>query len=213
MSSSSDPWPPKEGLSAIIVPRSEVVFTTVASCKVQAPAAAVFEAVCDVSTYPAWNSFVPRVTIHSQPDGVPSNSQILELETSFTFHVIMDASKPDKDTPTQLRITDVSTPEKPSSYIPQEMLESDATFVKDLNTVYRIAWKTEGGFVARGLKSERFHEIVVLGDNECEVRTWENQGNFLAKTVKWLYQKTLREKFQLWCDDLKKYCEKPSFSP
>jgi Polyketide cyclase / dehydrase and lipid transport len=207
MSGSSDSWPPTDGLSTIAVPRADAILTTSASCRVNAPASVVFDAVRDVGQYSSWNTFVPQVTIHSQPDGVPSDSQILQLGTSFTFHVIMDASKPKKETPTQLRITDVSTPENPSTYISQDVLDKDSSYCDDLKKVYRIGWSTEGGFVARGLRTERFHEIIVINDNECEVRTWENQGNLLARTVKWLFQKVLVEKFQGWCDELKKYCE------
>jgi hypothetical protein len=32
-------------------------------------------------------------------------------------------------------------------------------------------------------------------------------GGPLANVVKWMYNKTLQQKFQLWVDDLKKYCE------
>jgi hypothetical protein len=210
MSISQETWPPSNGLSTVIVPRNEAILTTSASTHINVPASKAFDAVRNVGDYPKWNSFVPRVTIHSQPDGVPSDSQVLELGTSFTFHVIMDAGKPNKDTPTQLRITDFSTPEKHSKYITDDVLASDGSYMSDLGKVYRIAWSTEGGFVARGLRTERFHEIVVLGENECEVRTWENQGNILARTVKWLFQKTLKEKFRVWCDELKQFCEESS---
>jgi len=108
----------------------------------------------------------------------------------------------------QLRITDISTPTSPSIYIPSSTLESEPTYTADLSTVYRISWKAEGGFASRGLRTERFHEIIVLGDDGCEVRTWENQGGVLAHTVKWFYKKVLMEKFQLWCEDLRAYCEK-----
>jgi Polyketide cyclase / dehydrase and lipid transport len=211
--SSSDNWPPSEGLNTIIVPREDAVMTTVARAAIHAPASAVFDAVRNVAEYEAWNTFVPRVVVHSQPAGTSEDSQMLETGTSFTFHVIMDSSKPNKDTPTQLRCTDVSTPDKPSSYVPANIIDRDATFTRDLSRVYRISWTTEGGFVARGLRTERFHEIISLGENECEVRTWENQGSFLARTVKWMFEKTLKQKFQNWCDDLKKFCEEKARAP
>ena len=145
------------------------------------------------------------MTIHSQPSHVEkSEAHILHLDTSFTFNVIMDASKPTKITPTQLRVTDVSTPEAQSTYISRDVLEHDGTFEPELGKVYRIAWTTEGGFVARGLKSERFHEIIDLGDGEgCEVRTWECQGGMLARAVKYYYKDVLRTKFEEWCADCK----------
>lgn len=123
------------------------------------------------------------------------------------LHPLMDLAKPTKDTPTQLRITDLSTPEAPdNSYVGDELL-SDPSFTSNTSKVYRIAWKGEGSFMNRGLQSERFHEIIVLGDNECEVRTWEVMGGTLAYAVKWTYKKNLESKFVLWCDDLKKVCE------
>lgn len=123
------------------------------------------------------------------------------------FYVIMDAAKPEKTTQTGLMVTDISTPQNPSDYVDTETRENDGTYTADLSSVYRVSWKAHGGFASKGLRSERFHEIIVKGDNECEVRTWEVMGGLLAYTVKWMFQKTLDEKFKLWCEDLKKYSE------
>ena len=120
----------------------------------------------------------------------------------------MDASKPAKVTPTQLRVTDFSTPERPSQYVPPDILKEDGTYEPDLGKVYRIAWTTEGGFVARGLRSERFHEIIAVGKGQCEVRTWECQGGVLARAVKYYYKEVLKKKFAEWCEDLKREAEK-----
>ena len=121
----------------------------------------------------------------------------------------MNAAKPDKKTDTQCRVTDISTPSDHSSYIPDVTLSQDGSFEGDLDKVWRISWTTEGSFVARGLRTERFSEIIDLGEGRgCEYRTWECQGGLLAKTVKWLYQSTLKEKFATWCEDLKREAEK-----
>lgn len=200
-------WPPSNGLGTPTVPLKEAILTTSAKQTINAPASHVWEALRDVSKYPEWNSFCPLVIIHSQLDGAEEADK-LNLDTSFTFKVVMDSNKPSKQTEIQLRVNDISTPSQPTTYISQSELESNASYTSDLSKVYRIAWKAEGSFVNRGLRTERFHEIIVLGDNECEVRTWECQGGFLARTVKWFYQSTLTAKFQLWCDDLKKHCEK-----
>jgi hypothetical protein len=200
-------WPPKDGLSSIIVPKGDATLTSFGSVRINAPASVVFEAVRNVAEYSKWNSFVPNVTILSQPESSSKESKLLEKDTSFVFQVVMDSSKPKQVTDVQLRVTDISTPEHPSDYVPQNVLEGDGSFTADLTTVYRISWKSEGSFISRGLKTERFHEVLKLEDNECEVRTWENQGGVLAHTVKWLYKSTLMKKFQDWCDDLKKACE------
>ena len=201
-------WPPAAGLTTPTVPRKDAKMTSYAAVRVQAPAELVFDALCDTSQYHIWNTWIPDVTIHSQPEGAPPELPRLEVDTFFTFHVIMDPNKPSKVTDTSLRVVDKSIPPLHSKYISRGTLEEDDTYTEDLNRVYRISWKTEGGFASRGLSAERFHEIIILGDNECEVRTWENQGGILAHTVGWLYKQTLMDKFQLWCDDLKKYSEK-----
>jgi hypothetical protein len=207
MAPSSDPWPPPEGLSTVVVPRADAILTNTGSATIAAPAAFVFAIVRDTGTYPTWNTFVPRVTIHSQPEGTDPASTTLEKGTAMTFHAVMDSSKPGKAHATQLRVTDVSTPAQPTYYVPCTALDKDPTYTTFLNCVYRISWASEGGLVARGLRTERFHEVIVIDSENCEVRTWENHGGVLARTVKWLYQETLRVKFQEWCDDLKKYAE------
>jgi len=201
-------WPPKEGLGTVAVPTKEAHFATYCSLQVNAPASKVFEIVCNAGEYSKWNSWIPEVEIIGQPEGTSPSSKILELGTQFIFKVIMDEKKPNNKTDTKLIICDVSTPENPSTaYVTEEILQKDPSFTKDLSKLYRIGWKTDGGFVSMGLMAERYHEIIIISENQCEVRTWEAQGNFLARTVKFLYHKTLQIKFQKWTDDLKKYSE------
>lgn len=200
-------WPPARGLSTPTTSYSSAILTLSSSVPISAPASLVLSILRDTSRYPEWNTWCPNVDILSQPAGTPSDSKILEKGTLMMLHPIMDASKPDKDTPTQLRITDISTPETPSSYIKQEVLDDDPSYTSDLSKLYRISWKGEGGFVSMGLHAERFHEIIVVDDRNCEVRTWEVMGGLLARTVKWMFKKTLDEKFKLWCTDLKKVSE------
>ena len=200
-------WPPSIGPTTKIVPRESVILPLYASIKINAPATVVWHILTDTAGYSEWCSFCPKVTIHSQPSTEPNDSS-LHVGTSLTFHVVMDSKKPTSYTDTQLRVTDISTPASPSTYIPQETLDSDPALHADLNTIYRISWTTEGGFVSRGLKSERYHEIIILGEDECEVRTWECQGGSLARAVKWMYKDTLQKKFAEWCEDLKKAAEK-----
>lgn len=102
----------------------------------------------------------------------------------------------------------MSTPQEHSTYVPRELLENDGSFERDQGTVYRIAWTGEGKFMARGLKSERWHEIVGLGENECRVKTWECQGGMLARAVKYYYKDVLQRKFEEWCQELKREAER-----
>lgn len=210
---STTKWPPSKGLTTVNVPYKDATLTSYASTHIHAPAAFVLETLRNVSDY-SWNHWAPRVSIQTQPstttgaaDNNDNDNGKLHIGTIFTLYVIMDEKKPTSETATQLIVTDISTPSSPSSYIPASVLEKEDSYTADLSKVYRIGWKCEGGFVSRGLRTERFHEIIVLGEDECEVRTWENQGGVLAHTVKWLYKQTLQEKFKLWCEDLKRVCE------
>ena len=120
----------------------------------------------------------------------------------------MDASKPNKESLTKLRVTDISTPDDRSEYVPREVLDDpNSGYEADLGKVYRVAWKGEGGYQDRGLRTERFHEVIVRGEGECEVRTWELMAGVIARTVKWLYGGVLRERFGEWCVELKGFCE------
>ena len=208
MAPTDEQWPPRAGLSTHVVPRKFVIVSVPGSITIEAPARLVFQVIRDVSAYPSWNSFCPSVTIHSQPDGIPSGEQsLLHKDTAFTFGVVMDPAKPNSKTDTSLRITDLSTPSSQSSYLPEEQL-NDGSFEPDLSKVWRIAWTTFGGYVARGLKTERFSEVIELDDGRCLHRTWECQGGILARTVKWMFEKRLKERFQVWCQDLKRECER-----
>ena len=206
----SSTWPPEGGLTTVIVPRASTILPIHARTTIAAPASLIWSILRDTSAYPTWNSFCPHVTIHSQPPNAPpAESSLLHLSTSFTFHVVMDSAKPSKVTDTQLRVTDVSTPKELSGYVPEDVLRGDGTFEGERGRVWRMAWTTEGGFVARGLRTERFHEIIVLGEGEeCEVRTWECQGGILARAVKFYYKDVLMGKFGEWLGDLKREAER-----
>jgi hypothetical protein len=82
-------------------------------------------------------------------------------------------------------------------------------YTANLSQVYRVAWKNDkADFFAWGLNVERFHEVIVRGTEQCEVRTWEVIGGVLAHITKWLYRTTLDQKFDEWCADLKAFGEK-----
>jgi hypothetical protein len=202
-------WPPKEGISTPTVSASDRVLTITASAQINAPASFVFDILLDTSTYPEWCTFVPKVVIDSQPEGT-SNNAILRPGTKFTFHAVM-GTPGSKPTPTHLLLSDLSTPSTPSSYISLEGLQAGKFpgYTPDLSTVYRVAWKGDKvDFFAKGLNTERFHEVIVRGEEQCEVRTWEVMGGVLAHTVKWMYGRVLGRKFEDWCGDLRGFGER-----
>ena len=101
-------------------------------------------------------------------------------------------------------VTDFSTPGNPSTYVPRDVLVDDGSFYPDLEMLYRIAWITDGEIVGQGLYSERFNEIIELGEG-CGVqyRTWELQCGPLAEFVRDAYGALLQERFEDWARDLK----------
>ncbi|RYN46106.1 hypothetical protein AA0118_g12695 [Alternaria tenuissima] len=205
-------WPPSNGVTSKIVPRENAVFQISYSTVVRAPAPLVFDTVLHAANYPAWNTWVPRAEILTQPSS-PEGPQDGKAQDRMTigctmrFTVVMNADKPDAVTLTPLKVVDICTPSSPTSYLTPEQLE-DPAFTADLSKVYRASWTGNGGMYAFGMKLERFHEVIVIGENECEVRTWEIMGGMLSRLVKVMYEDTLKGKVGLWCEDLKKYCEK-----
>jgi len=157
---------------------------------------------------------VPRVTIISQPpseSNTSSNSldsKLLVKGTNFAFHVNMDPSKPTKVNTTNLTVSDLSTPQAPSTYVSPHLLQSEPSFTQDLTSVYRIAWTDSGGLMSRALHVERFHEILIRPHDTCHVRTWECMAGPLAYIIRAVLAKTLQQRFEDWCHDLKAHCEK-----
>jgi hypothetical protein len=205
-------WPPSSGLTTKIVPREKAVLQMSYSTVVHSPAALVFDTVLHVAEYRLWNTWVPSARILSQPittepDLDPNDLSHMRIGSIMTFDVVMDPKKSNKINHTPLKVVDICTPSAPTSYISPEMLE-DPTFTADLSKVYRVSWTGHGGLSSLGMSLERFHEVIVLGENDCEVRTWEVMSGPLARIVKMMFQDTLKEKVALWCEDLKKRCER-----
>lgn len=164
--------------------------TVSGSTRIKAPASQVFDAILNVGEFGKWNTFCPRVTVQQQPDGIVDAAK-LQLGTKFTFHVIMNSEKPQSENAAALTVCDVSTPASPSGYVPTDVLEGEGSYTADLSTVYRVGWRNQDGLMSKALRAERFHEVIVLSERECEVRTWELQSGLLVYIVKALYQKTL----------------------
>lgn len=207
-------WPPKEGVSTPTISALDSVFAITGSAQINAPASFVFDILLNTSTYSEWCTFVPKVVIDEQPPAAESvaiagsKSPVLKPDTKFTFFAVM-GSPGSKQTPTHLVISDISTPSEPSSYVPFTTLEACSVYTTNLSNVYRVAWKGDTvDFFARGLRSERFHEVIVREQDQCEVRTWEVMSGVLAHTVKWFYRKTLDKKFNEWCAELQAFAEK-----
>jgi hypothetical protein len=202
--------PTNAGRDTPTIPASSATFQLGSSIFIAAPSSKVWATLTDTSTWPSWNSFVPRVTIRSQPDSPVDNgnndtstlSPVLQLGTRVTFHVRMDptSSQPQAAADTHLVITE---------YVPPDAAKG---------TLGRICWKMD--FDAPGtmgpslLTAERVHELkdveITEGENVLrgtEVRNWECQVGWLVYVVRWMYGERLHRNFELWVQDLKNYVE------
>ncbi|CAL5866218.1 uncharacterized protein PFLUO_LOCUS425 [Penicillium psychrofluorescens] len=189
---------------------SSASFKLGSSIFIAAPSSKVWEALTDTSTWPSWNSFIPRVTIRSQPDSPSDNdhndtstlSPVLQRGTRFTFHVRMDpdSSQAQAATDAHLVITE---------YVPPDAAKE---------TMGRICWASDfdapGAMGPSLMSAERVHELkdveVTEGGNVLrgtEVRNWECQVGWLVFVVKMMYGRKLHRNFELWVQDLKKYVE------
>jgi uncharacterized protein YndB with AHSA1/START domain len=185
---------------------ADAVFQIGSSIFIAAPSTRVWEVLTDTSTWPEWNTFIPRATIREQADSQDSDpanlSPLLRKGTRVTFHVRMDpeSTKPQAARDVYLLITEYTAPNP------------------ETKTPGRIVWVVDrdapGAMSPSLLNAERVHEItdVEIGEGEnvvkgTEVRNWELQAGWMVYAVKWMFGAKLQHNFELWVSDLKKYIE------
>lgn len=172
---------------------------------IDAPSSTVWDVLIDTSTWPSWNTFVPRVTIREQPGSNPTAetplSPVLQQGTKMTFHVHMDpSSSSEQDVPLVV-----------ATFTPPDMATRQPG---------RIVWTNDesasGAIPGWLLRAERVHEVeeVEVADTNgqvqtrTEVRNWEAQVGYLVYVVRWMYASTLKRNFEAWVGDLQQYVER-----
>ncbi|KAL8830128.1 MAG: hypothetical protein Q9191_001609 [Dirinaria sp. TL-2023a] len=197
-------WPPAAGLSTVLVPRNETLFSVFGSSYIHAPAALVFNNIRNTTAYPEWNTFTPAANITTNGANAPG---YISLGDTFTYIVVLNASDPTNTTLSPEIVRDISTPAHPSKYVSRRLLKHDGSFWPNLNKVYRAVWGDNNPAYGGALKTERFSEVIELGRKRSLYRTWENYGGPYANTVQPL-QGELQEDFGIYARDLKGYSEK-----
>ncbi|KAL4960765.1 uncharacterized protein BDV14DRAFT_181872 [Aspergillus stella-maris] len=199
------------------IPSSSATLYITSTTRISAPLETVWSALTDISTYPSWNHFIPRVTIRSQPNAT-ATSPHLRQGTKFTFHANMyperhEDPQPDKRglNETFLEVIEYSPPPPPppeSGSGPSMADESGEGGRKG-----RIVWASDsgaGGLISWFLTAERVHEVEEVVENGSvvvEVRNWESQVGVLAYVVRWLFEGRLNDNFGYWERGLKRYSE------
>lgn len=186
---------------------SPVVTIHAGPTAIKAPAPVVFETLSDVSTWPKWNSFVPKcdIILRSQKlagsaDEASSGSK-LSVGDIIRFHVTIGVP---------VRVTYVvNKVTRPGDALDPSAPLSESPNAKDM---YTVNWKnpsfTQSWIPSWLIRFERTHEIRILDEGSCEVETWDCQAGPFAYMVKWLLTKRLNKEFGNWVEGLKEYCEK-----
>ncbi|KAF2648642.1 hypothetical protein K491DRAFT_612434, partial [Lophiostoma macrostomum CBS 122681] len=160
--------------------------------RIKAPVTEVWIKLIDTSTWPDWNSLVPRAEISDTPPD--SNKTVLALGCRCHFTVMINGT----NRPSTQKVTVFDVPEDghPGPRI------------------YRITWVIDD-YPSILFRTERFNELEeVAGENgpECIYRTGEDQSGPLAYVVKMLFGKAVDQGIRAWPNELKTYIEQKEVS-
>ncbi|OLN85709.1 hypothetical protein CCHL11_07769 [Colletotrichum chlorophyti] len=188
------------------------VLTIACATPISVPPLTVLAAVITPSTYPTWNTFVPRATIsrpapdplppllqNSPVSGVPPADLLLEA-THVTFEVHMTLDPARTTTKQSLVVTRL-----------EDFTRTTASPSGDAHRGrrgYRVCWKTGGLVPPFVLKSERVQEFLETEDgNGTEYRCWETFYGPLAQVLRFTMVGQLETGFAAWMDGLKNFVE------
>lgn len=201
-------WPPAKGVTTVHVSRESMAIALTGRVLIDAPAELVWDVLRNTAEWPKWGKTIVAGKITSQPQNTDLGSEkaaFLYHETAFT--ITMDVGTFGMmDFPQ--RISDFSPSGRPSGYVSQEMLGTDGSFYNGPKPVWRIAWVTEDPSLGDAWITERFNEIIDLGEgNGSEYRTWEGQSGPVAEMGKEKYGDLLTGMLQSISNELKHACE------
>ncbi|KAL8776655.1 MAG: hypothetical protein Q9194_003018 [Teloschistes cf. exilis] len=173
--------------------QSGQAFTVRAVVQINATSAAIRQLLLNVSAYPEWNNFVPRVSF---PTAYTSNSPqpngSLGEGLLFTEHVDMFGKG------------------KPSGLVRMRLLMTTLEETEhEGGKAYKVIWLGKG-YPEWALRSERVHAIYPNGDGTCTYDVWETFSGPLALLVRLFVGGALVKRFRQWNQELKEYVERKS---
>jgi hypothetical protein len=169
---------------------------------IDCPASFVLKALSDTSTWPTWNSFVPKCEILDNiGDSTATNANASERVSSVlregdivAFNVAMDPSNPFQTSRRDLHL--IHKASKPSDSEKEE---------------YFIGWidapKEHGGLGPSLLKFEHLWRITKTGEESCELEHWNLFAGWLTYPTKWFSGGALRVLHERQGVELKGFCE------
>ncbi|KAK3077979.1 hypothetical protein LTS18_008759 [Coniosporium uncinatum] len=187
INNSTDNFPPHSP-TAIVTPHGRT--------SISAPAALVFDLIIDLSTYPEWNPFVPRAELlanasSSEPSTLEAPSAKITQDCPFRIYPVMKVLGFSVPNTTDVRCTLLS---RPSSTASQE------------KQIYAAEW-VQTNMSDSMLKTLRRTEVEVLGEAECEYRSWEWMEGPMAYVIKGTMVGALQRGFEESALGLKREAE------
>lgn len=176
-------------------------FTLACSTTISAAPAACLTAVLKPSTWPQWNTFIPRATITEYPSSSPSVPAGLDLRSDVETEEVL--------VPETLVAFDVhmNLDEKVTNN--QSILVSRLEELDGQRKGFRVAWTAEGfpSFLLRSERVQEFVEVEGQGGVACEYFCWETFYGLLAPVVRLSVGGKLVTAFGAWMNGLKKFAE------
>ncbi|KAJ3209354.1 hypothetical protein HDU82_000946 [Entophlyctis luteolus] len=170
--------------------------------RINAPAAVAFKFLINPSTWPAWNSFVPRAQIISKE---PSGAEIA-VGTRMVFHVNLSGEAGGRLTTSPELVLEICEPSSQPT--------ATATASCNNSRVWRVVWTSNFNLPSFIIATPigRIQELEESDDGRsCVYRTWEPQTGIVARVMHWIMPHTLEDRFQQWAADLKRVAEKEAF--
>ncbi|KAI9363877.1 hypothetical protein DFJ73DRAFT_956339 [Zopfochytrium polystomum] len=220
-SASADPNVPRPYKLPPEASSKKYVLCPTATVRINAPAAVVFAYITRPSTWPDWNSFVPRAEIRSGAPPPPpptdpaaggddhSKPPEIAVGTRLVFYVNM--------TPTALAVPLPANAPAPKLYPSPELVteltrpsSTPAAAPVAAARIWRTAWTSNQTLPAALLATPvgRIQELEESPDGKsCTYRTWEPMTGVLSYFVRSWYGAILDRRFLEWAADLKRVAE------
>lgn len=191
----------------------EGLFTIKSKTRIIAPPNAVLDILRDTTTWPKWNTFVPKVTVKYSPpedgdDGAPSQGRRSASEECGQSETSAPLAPFSKHGRSSMPLLTVDT--KFTEHTTLQDTDIVITVLEHLPGPllgYRIAWRSTS-YPKWSLHSERVHELVPVDGGICtECTDWETFGGPLAHAVKLFVGGKLVKGFGDWSAGLKRFAE------
>jgi hypothetical protein len=169
-------------------------FSVLGHAIINAPPAAVYDALLDLPNYRNWNTFVTSAKLVKSTE---ANTTTTHMHTGAVFEFTVKMKTTSDSLTKSTEICTLAEPLKTST-------PEDPFPVTTANWIYDVSGIP---LLKHLLWSEHVNEIIDLGDGRTEYVHWEAFGGFLATPMKWFASNDLARAFRDWPEELKGYVE------